>query len=383
MDISLERADETVGTVKENLHQLHWNLREQMPEVHRYAIALYDAGTDKLKTFTHSTLGGGKLVHYEAKLADVPSLAELARDKRDRIVADLEIFAGTGSKHSQTLLAEGFKSSYTKPFYKKGALCGFLFFDAVEAGFFTPPVVRHISVYAHLAALMVINALAPVEVLRSAVSMVQDLSHYRDRETGTHIDRMSRFAHIIAMNLAGEKDLSDELVEFVFLFAPLHDVGKIAIPDKILLKEGKLTPEEMHVMRRHVDQGSEMIERMARSFGVETLPHMEILQNIVTYHHEEVDGGGYPEGLRGEDIPLVARIIAVADVFDALTSDRPYKRAWSNAEALSFLDKHAGTKFDTDCVRALKENMEQIEDIQSNFPQSADSAYHEGYTEDL
>ena len=109
----------------------------------------------------------------------------------------------------------------------------------------------------------------------------------------------------------------------------------------------------------------------------------QTLHNIVTYHHEQVDGRGYPEGLRGEDIPLEARIIAVADVFDALTSDRPYKCAWSNHEALSFLDRYAGSKFDADCVWALKENIKLIEDIQSKFLDSAIPAFREGYTEDL
>lgn len=371
------------GTVQGNLHQLHRDLREQMPEIHRFAIALYDAGTDKLETFVHSTLESNSLVHYEARLADVPSLAELALDKKDRNIADMAVLAGSSSIHSRTLLAQGFKSSYTKPFYNKGNLCGFLFFDAVEKEFFTPSVLQHLSIYAHLAALMVINALAPVEVLRLAVSMVQDLSHYRDIETGAHIDRMSRFAHLIAMELAGRKNLSDEFVKFLFLFAPLHDVGKIAIPDSILLKEGKLSPKEMQIMHRHVDQGGEIVKQMARIFSVETLPHMEVLYNIVTYHHEEMNGNGYPEGLRGEDIPLEARIITVADVFDALTSDRPYKRAWSNTDALSFLDRHAGTKFDGDCVRALNEKTDQIEEIQRSFIATIGNGFREGYTEDI
>lgn len=372
----MEEVGNSGTTVKDNLHQLHRDLREQMPEVHRFAIALYDSGIDTLKTFVHSTLEGGSLVHYEARLADVPSLAELAQDNRDRIVADMEVFDASASTHSQRLLAQGFRSSYTKPFYNRGELGGFLFFDAVEVGFFTPAVVRHLSVYADLAALMVINALAPVGVLRSAVSLVQDLSNLRDQETGVHIDRMSRFAHLIAMTMAEKKDLNDEFIEFVFLFAPLHDVGKIAIPDSILLKEGKLTSEEMDVMRGHVDQGREMVERMANSFGVESLSYINILHNIVTYHHEQIDGRGYPEGLRGEDIPLEARIITVADVFDALTSDRPYKSAWSNDEALSFLGTYAGSKFDADCVWALKQNIEMIEGIQSKFLDSAIPAFH-------
>jgi len=372
-----------VSTVEENLHQLHNDLLEQMPEIHRLAIALYDAGTDKLITFTHSTLESGSLAHHEVTLADVPSLLELAKTRADRVVPDMSIFKNSGSKHSKMLLEQGFRSSYTKPFYKKNTLCGFLFFDAVEADYFQPVVLRHLSVYVDLAALMVVNALAPADILRSAVSMVRDFSHYRDEDTGSHIDRMSRYTHLLGMSLAKERDLTDEFVEFVYLFAPLHDVGKITIADSILLKEGKLTEDEMAIMRSHVDEGGKIINRMFETFNVENTPNMEILYNIVTFHHEAVDGSGYPKGLKGEEIPLEARIVAVADVFDALTSARPYKAAWSNDEAFAFLEQHAGRKFDADCVRLLQEQVEQIEFIQKNFSDSDVKTFREGYTQDL
>jgi len=374
---------DTAGTIEDKLHQLHFDLREKMPEIHRFAIALYDAGTDNLKTFTHSTLESGSIEHYAAKLNDVPSLKELAQNKSDRVVPDMSIFANTGTKHSQQLLAQGFRSSYTKPFYNNGSLCGFLFFDAVEKGFFSQSVVRHLSVYVNLAALMVVNAMAPVEVLRSAVNLVRDFSHYRDENTGSHIDRMSRYSHLLAMSLAEKFDLADEFVEFIYLFAPLHDIGKITIPDSVLLKKGKLTPDEMEIMRGHVDQGGEMVMRMSKTFKVEDMGIAKILFNIVTSHHEAIDGSGYPKGLAGKDIPIEARIITVADVFDALTSSRPYKAAWSNEEALTFLRQHAGTKFDIDCVEVLHEKLDHIEEIQRTFSETSDNVFREGYTEDL
>jgi HD-GYP domain-containing protein (c-di-GMP phosphodiesterase class II) len=190
---------------------------------------------------------------------------------------------------------------------------------------------------------------------------------------------------LIANGLAERFGLDDEFIEFVFLFAPLHDVGKIAVPDRILLKPGKLTDEELAVMRRHVDKGIAIIDAMARSFGVGRLQHVEMLRNIVQYHHEHADGSGYPHGLAGDQIPLEARIVCVADVFDALTTNRPYKLAWSNADAFAFLSDRAGRTFDAACVTALREREAEVVAIQDRFrfAKGDFEGFHEAYLEQV
>ena len=155
-----------------------------------------------------------------------------------------------------------------------------------------------------------------------------------------------------------------EFVEQVFRSSPLHDIGKVAIPDAILLKPGQLTEEEICVMRNHTTVGREIIDNMVNEFTIDCFPHIPMLSNIVELHHEAVDGSGYPRGLRGADIPIEARICAVADVFDALTSRRPYKAAWDNATAFSMLREMSGTKMDRDCVEALMGNGKKIDEIQ-------------------
>jgi HD-GYP domain-containing protein (c-di-GMP phosphodiesterase class II) len=151
------------------------------------------------------------------------------------------------------------------------------------------------------------------------------------------------------------------------MFAPLHDIGKISIPDSILLKPGKLTPEELEIMRTHARMGREIIDDMLNNFGLEGIEYASVMRNIAEYHHEHVDGTGYPMGLKGEEIPLEARIVAVADIFDALTSCRPYKKAWSNNEAFEMLMQLAGIKLDVECVNIMIENRADVEYIQAQF----------------
>ena len=151
------------------------------------------------------------------------------------------------------------------------------------------------------------------------------------------------------------------------MFSPLHDIGKIGIPDRILLKPDKLNDEEWEIMKTHARKGREMIDKIVSNFGLENFRHMDVLRNIAEHHHECVNGSGYPAGRTRDQIPLEARIVAVADVFDALTSARPYKEAWDNGRAIAMLRQLTGDRLDADCVEALIENMDKVEEIQRQF----------------
>jgi len=372
-------------TSREQLEALHAELRRDLPGIRRMALALYDPPTDLVHTFLHSTEGRTPFTLYAARLSDVPSLGEIAASGEPRVLDDLDALSGSGAPHSRLLLESGYRSSYTRPFYDRGTLAGFLFFDSDRPGYFRPEIVRHVETFARLASLLVLHALEPARLLRSAVDVAREMSHLRDRETGAHLDRMARYARLIAREIAGREGRDDEFVEFVFLFAPLHDVGKIGVPDRVLLKEGPLTSEEVGIMRGHVERGVGLVDTLAAAFGLAGCPHLDLLRAIVACHHENVDGSGYPRGLVGQEIPLEARIVAVADVFDALTSARPYKRAWSNDEAFAFLEEHAGRRFDAECVRALAVRRGEIEGIQQRFREEADqlAPLHEACAESL
>jgi response regulator RpfG family c-di-GMP phosphodiesterase len=196
-------------------------------------------------------------------------------------------------------------------------------------------------------------------VLGSAVGLAADLTRVRDAETGAHLDRVTRYVRLIAEALGLEAGFVDDLAAL----APAHDVGKLAIPDHVLLKQGALDAGELEIMRGHVASGVAVVEGLIRAFDLDGAPRVEMLRNVVRFHHESLDGSGYPDGLKGEEIPLEARIIAVADVFDALTSERPYKRTWTTGAAFAFLDTQKGTRFDAACVTALAARASEAESI--------------------
>jgi HD-GYP domain-containing protein (c-di-GMP phosphodiesterase class II) len=200
------------------------------------------------------------------------------------------------------------------------------------------------------------------------------MTHYRDMETGSHIDRTAYYARLIALELAPSYQLTDEQIEHIFLFSPLHDIGKIGIPDSILRKPGKLNEQEFEVMKTHPEKGKEIIGEILKDFSLGTFGHVGILRNIAEYHHEAVDGSGYPKQLKGDEIPIEARISAVADVFDALTTRRTYKEAWSNEEAFAMLQRLADNKLDRDCVEILLKNKEKVAAIQQRFLDEDDSS---------
>ncbi len=176
---------------------------------------------------------------------------------------------------------------------------------------------------------------------------------------------MSRYSRLIADTIASTYNLNDEYIEHIFMFSPLHDIGKIGIPDNILFKSGKLDKDEKAIMDSHTNIGRSMIDELLGNFGLENFHYVDMLRNIAEFHHESINGQGYPVGMKGDKIPLEARIVAVADVFDALTSDRPYKKAWTNGK--QELKKMAGEQLDRDCVDALIQNLGTVEQIQKRF----------------
>ncbi|KFZ39131.1 chemotaxis protein CheY [Shewanella mangrovi] len=181
-------------------------------------------------------------------------------------------------------------------------------------------------------------------------------AEYKDNETGTHVIRVSHFSKLLAQD-AG---LPDSFCDIIYNAAPMHDIGKIGTPDAILRKPGKLDGDEWKIMQLHVNIGAEII-------GEHPDPLLQMSRRIALYHHERWDGGGYPEGLRAEQIPIEARIVAIADVFDALTSVRPYKKAWPVADAIKLLEEESGKHFDPHLVLCFKKILPQVEQIRLQY----------------
>ncbi|QYK00405.1 HD domain-containing phosphohydrolase [Shewanella psychrotolerans] len=348
---------------------LHLCTQEKIPEISRIAVALYDHDTDKVKTFIYS----GKpspLNHYEAKLCDCYSLNEIATSNNARIEQDLRVFCNSKHRHAQLIYEAGYRSSYTIPVIYSGEMLGFIFFNADIEDVFDQRCIEYLDLIGNLLALILINELSEIKTLASTMQTAIDVTHFRDPETAEHLSRMSHYSRLIILKVADIHQLNDHFAEHVFLFAPLHDIGKITVPDSILFKPGPLTTQERQEMQKHCQSGLDLIDKLLNNYHLNNLDHTQILRNIVMYHHETLDGQGYPSGLMGNDIPIEARVVAVADIFDALTSVRPYKKAWSNQEAYAELEKLAGTKLDRDCVNALINAHDEVMTIQATFSQT-------------
>jgi HD-GYP domain-containing protein (c-di-GMP phosphodiesterase class II) len=349
----------------DKLAAVHRFVRTRVPQVARIAVALHDAATDTLKTYAHAGAGENPLPLYQSRLSDSVSLTEIMTRRQARVVNDTELY-GDNALHASRIRAV-FGSSYTLPIYRSGQFVGFLFFNAHEKQAFSDTSLHFFDLLGHLLSLLVIDSLTMPKTMIATVRAATRLSYHRDFETGAHVDRVAHYARLIAREVAPRYGMSDTDVEHIFLYAPLHDIGKIAIPDEILLKRDKLSAAEFEVMKTHPQKGREIIDSMLIDFRLDGTSHADILRNITLYHHEALNGSGYPFGQMGDDIPIEARIVGVADVFDALTSNRPYKQAWTVDEAFQYLIEMADTRFDRECVGALVRNRATIEEIQAQF----------------
>jgi len=181
-------------------------------------------------------------------------------------------------------------------------------------------------------------------------------AEFKDNETGMHVIRMSWFSRFLAEQIGKPEAWCDLL----YNAAPMHDIGKIGIPDRVLLKPGKLDAEEWDIMQKHVEYGAEII-------GDHSSPLLQLAKEVALFHHEKWNGKGYPHSVSGEDIPLSARIVAIADVFDALTSERPYKKAWSEERAIALLEEESGSHFDPGLVSEFVKCLPRIREIQAQY----------------
>jgi len=217
---------------------------------------------------------------------------------------------------------------------------------------FPPKTIEIMKFFASQAQVALENATLFEELKKMQLYAIYTLSQaaeFRDKVTGDHIKRISKVSYIVSKAMGLDK----KFCELILHASPMHDIGKVAIPDHILNKPGRLNEEEWVIMKKHVLYGAQII-------GESEFPLFQMAKNIALYHHERFDGTGYPYGLKGDQIPLEARIVQVADVFDALVSDRPYKVAWTFSEAMEYIEDLKGEQFDPDVASAFLSKQELI-----------------------
>lgn len=202
-----------------------------------------------------------------------------------------------------------------------------------------------------------------------AVFAMTKLAETRDNETGEHLFRLRDYSLRLSQELQTSPTLmshiTEEFLRDIYRASPLHDIGKVGIPDRILLNPGRLTASEFDVMKRHTIMGAGILEQAAHQSNAGSFLQMAI--DVARWHHERWDGSGYPDGLSGEEIPLPARIVAVVDVYDALTSERPYKPSWESERAREYITERAGTQFDPEIANCFDRCFADIEAIQRKY----------------
>lgn len=313
-------------------------------------------------------LGPGFFVNF-----DETTLTNTLESKQPSITADLEaeLKQRPNSASLKLLLMEGIQSNMILPLLKDDSVFAILFFSSTEKNKFNQSDLDLASkVVYDLGAVLDISYLTKV-IFSEITSTFAELVDKKDNETGGHIVRMVNYSKIIAMGLLNHPNpayqVDKKFVSEIERNASVHDIGKVGIPDAILKKPGKLTSEEFDVMKTHPEIGGEIFANLRESLRGFNENYYKIAEEITLYHHERWDGSGYPKGLRGNDIPLSARIVAIADVFDALTSERVYKKAFSFEDAIKLIEDSAGTHFDPVIVEVFLNELDGIKRIYNRY----------------
>jgi len=351
------------GTLQDKLISIHEVITTTFSFVDRIAVAVYEQKTDLLKVFMASCYDDNLLNHHEIKLDDLSLLKHILKKGKASVVKDADIFSKDDNIHILQMADLRYAASYIMPVYQNSTFFGFIIFNSGQADVFEENALHQMDLFGHMISLMVMNELT----VAYTVNARQSEAEKTEPATGSYIDRMSRYARLIANELAEKYKLNDDYIEHIGLFSSLHDIGKGGLPESLLLKQDSLTADEFELMKTHANRGREMVDQLLQNFDKDGFRHASILRNIAEYHHEFMNGSGYPHGLKGDDIPLEARIVAVADIFDALTSARPYRKALSNDDAFTILEDMSGNQLDADCVNAMGANLRSVERIQKFY----------------
>ncbi len=335
------------------LKLIHERIQRQHPIVSCIEVALHQAPDSTLKTY--STF---------SKHNPHDSFQGQAVEQKFRAAHDL---ARTRHLEAPDFMVEsGAQSALRVPFTVDEQLWGFVLFTARENHGFTPGIVKQLHVYTQVITQLVSSEHRAAEKLDSTISAILRLNKVSNSESPDHLKRVAHYSRLIAESCATTYSLSRQWIEHLFLFAPLHDIGKIFVPEALLTKPGPLSPKEFAQMKTHTLKGREIIDHMIDSFGYqEDIHHTGMLRNIIALHHESIDGSGYPFGLKDHEIPLEARIVAAADVLDALLTKRPYKDAWPVDKSIRKLCTLAGNRLDPEFVEILASSREELLEIRA------------------
>lgn len=374
--VSLYASINRGATVEEMLDYVYQSFHEYLPYT-RIGLALLDFRGSiyslSVRTDERTDIGIG----FVKNLQDT-SLKSIVASGKPRFIQDYQqyLLQHPQSDTTQRLLREGIRSSLACPLMLDGACTGVLFFSSDQVDAFRQEHLEYAETLSDNFANAIEKLLFNDDLILASITGLARLVEAKDSDTGAHIDRMQNYSRLIAQSVGCTERhgaVANYLFcEHIYKFSPLHDIGKVGIADGILLKPARLTPEEFSVMKTHTRIGADILQRANSSMVRSERHFFDMGIEIAVGHHERFDGSGYPQGLSGENIPLSARIVIIADVLDALTSKRVYKDAFSIADALQYIRDESGRMFDPYLVDAMLERKEDVLDIYRQYHQALD-----------
>ncbi|HOJ27576.1 MAG TPA: response regulator [Spirochaetota bacterium] len=317
------------------------------------------------------------------------SLVLVAQTKKYDIISDLEEYSKKhNSEKARLLLQEGMQSTMTVPLVVGGRLKGFLLFASCNKNAFAPEHVQFAeTISGHivfslqrgellhqldmynkkLEEIVKIRTHQLLKTQKATIFALSSLAELRDPETGYHLERIRGYCMLlaqIAKYTGGFLEINNQFLRDLYDSSILHDIGKVGIPDSILLKPGKLTHEEFEIIKTHTTIGYNSLKRASEEMGRDSFLNMAM--DVTLYHHEAWDGSGYPHALSGEDIPLAARIVTIADVYDALTTVRPYKAAFDHQKAIAIMNEESH-RYDPKLFELFIQNADDFDEIRNKY----------------
>ncbi len=304
---------------------------------------------------------------------DSTSLKAILDSNQPRIINDLEAYAAahTVKDYTRIILEEGVRSSITLPLVVNGKPLGFLFFSSREKNAYTEMHVDFLRNIRNAIALSFEKDIFVDDLVYSSTLALAKMAEARDEDTADHLDRMRRYTMLLAKCMREDGVYADlltpEFLHSLERFSPMHDIGKVGIRDNVLLKPGRLDADEMTHMRTHTVYGANVLREAEQNIARSGRTLFKAGISIAAYHHERWDGAGYPRGLAGTKIPLEARIVAVADVLDALTTRRPYKEPFELERSFSMILEEAGKHFDPAVIGVFLANLDKFRALHAQF----------------
>ncbi|WP_406734323.1 HD domain-containing phosphohydrolase [Vibrio scophthalmi] len=362
------RYFQTTKPLNEQLEQLMQRMHIRVPAIARVSYAKYCQESDTLVTYADSEFDLWSELHHEQRLRKLNHLKETAHTAIPRIIDDLRQI--THCERVNLLTKKGYRSSAAIPCYHQRKLSGFIFLNAYETGAFDKKSLAYLEPYLEMVQFTVESQCQVVEAIVKLAERVKTGAQLYGQDEYYHGRRMRLYTHIVAEALAERHQLDDEQVDAISLFAQFHDIGKTQVAESTPCNSDPLSSSVTLMAQNYIDQGVKIMEEIVASVGEPNHPSIQLLNQIMRFQSERLDGSGYPYGFHGDEIPLSARMVAVASCFDSMTTDKHDRQALSVPSALLELEKQVQRgKLDGECVNALRHRQEYLKQVIRKFPE--------------